>query len=80
MIQGKLSGVTLTPAYGRDYKSKAEIVAALNKPEDFTANHFTGTTYCSVRDLADGEHMIRYKKLANVAVVVVKGGKAIKAK
>ncbi len=80
MIQGKLSGMTLTPAYGRDYKSKAEILAALNKPEDFMANHFTGCAYCSVEDLADGEHMVRYKGLRNVAVVVVKGGKAIKAK
>lgn len=77
MIQGKLSGVTLTPAYGRDYKSKKEVIAALNKPEDFLANHYTGTTYCSVRDLADGEHSVRYKKLTQQAIVKVKDGKAI---
>lgn len=27
--------MTLTPAYGRDYKSKAEVVAAFNEDKDF---------------------------------------------
>ena len=77
----KLRGMTLAPAYGHDYKSKKEVVEALNAPHDFYANHYSGGgTYCSVADLSDGDHTIRFKKLAQVAIVVVKDGKAIKAR
>jgi hypothetical protein len=73
----KISGMTLTPAYGRDYKSKAEVLASLNKPEDWVANHFTGQTIiCSIRDLENGQHTVRYKRLGSVVIVNVKDGKA----
>jgi hypothetical protein len=77
MIQGKLSGVTLSPAYGRDYKSAKEVKAALTEGKDFMANHFTGSAYCSLRDLADGEHSVRYKRLTQVVIVKVRGGKVL---
>jgi hypothetical protein len=74
----KISGMTLTPAYGRDYKSKKEIVADLNAGKDFTANHYTGQGgYCSVSDLADGSHTFRFKKNASVTLIKVKDGKAL---
>ncbi len=73
----KLSGVTLTPAYNREYKSKKEIIEALNKPLDFVAHHYTGDSgYCSVSDLADGTVNVRYKKQASVAVIKIKNGVA----
>jgi len=69
--------MTLTMAYNRDAKSRKEIVEMLNKPLDFVANHYTGQSgYCSVADLADGEHTVRFKKLANVAIIKVKNGVA----
>ncbi len=73
----KIKGMTLTPAYNRDYASRKAIVESLNKPQDFVANHYTGQSgYCSVADLADGEHTVRFKKLANVCIVKVKDGVA----
>ena len=73
----KLTGVTLTPAYGRDYKSKKEVIAALNEPQDFVAHHYTGGTgYCSVADLADGTVNVRIKKMTHVVVIKIKGGVA----
>jgi hypothetical protein len=72
-----IKGMTLTPAYNKDYKSKKEVLAALNGGADFVANHFTGhSIICSVRDLADGEHSVRYKKLASVMIAKVKNGVA----
>jgi hypothetical protein len=75
------NGFTLLPAYGKDYKSKAEVIAALNEPRDFSVRHYTGQeTYCSVSDLADGEWTVRYKRLTQICIVIVKDGKAVKAK
>lgn len=70
-------GITLTPAYGRDYKSRKAVVEGLNKPEDFSAIHYArGETYCSVKDLANGTWNVRYAKLGKVALINVSEGVA----
>lgn len=67
---------TLTPAYGRDYKSRKEVVVALNEGKDFFMNGFGGSGYCNVKDLPDGFINVRYKKLTQVAVITIKEGVA----
>jgi hypothetical protein len=65
---------TLTPAYGRDYKTGADAVAAWNDGKDFKINNpeMRGV-YCSVRDTAKepaGHKMqIRWNKLQCVDVI-----------
>lgn len=67
--------MTLTPAYGRDYKSRADALAAFRGGKDFIINDVTSRWYgkpCSIRDLTEGEKVrIRYKGLRNVFVVEV---------
>ena len=59
---------TLTPAYGRDYTSKAKAEADLRSGKDFVLNAPQGTTYCSVRDFNKGDTLnVRYKQQRNVA-------------
>ena len=63
---------TLTPAYGRDYKSKAAAIADFNGNKDFVLNTPWGTGLVSKIDFAPGVTVnIRYKKLTQVAVVRV---------
>lgn len=67
-----MPSLILTPAYGRDYKSKAETLAAFHSEKDFIIQSalpgYAGL-YCSKRDLAafilDGfTHLeIRYRKM-----------------
>jgi hypothetical protein len=56
---------TLGPAYGRDYKSAAEVIDAFNDGKDFimlSTGH--NGTYCSKRDFAKGITVqLRYDKL-----------------
>lgn len=68
----------LIPAYGRDYKSKAEAIAAFDAGKDFElASIFHGGRYCSKSDFAEGARvLIRYKRLTQIAAVTVKGGAA----
>lgn len=56
----------LTPAYGRDYKSRAAAEADFHAGKDFVLA-MTGQ-YCSKRDLQSmpGEVWIRYNKLRHV--------------
>jgi hypothetical protein len=59
------------PAYGRDYKSKAEILAAWNAGKDFAdPSPFASGTYLNRED-AEREGMrevlIRYKRLTAIA-------------
>lgn len=68
--------MTLTPAYGRDYKSRAQVIESLNKGDDFMANDYNRSGYCSVRDLPDGQHQVRDKSLRKVWVVNINGGVA----
>jgi len=64
--------MTLTPAYGRDYKSKAEVLKDWNEGKDFV-NTFGSGTYCNKADAekyAVGESVfIRYAKLTKVVQV-----------
>jgi hypothetical protein len=69
--------MTLTPAYGRDYKSVKEVTAAFNADQDFcVADMFSGPgTYTNRQDLLKsgiGQVTIRYKSLRSVTVVKVK--------
>lgn len=76
MNDSKLSGGTLTPAYGRDYKSRAEVVASLNEGHDFNYRSYNGDGYVSVRDLADGSIQVRNANLRKVWVINITSGKA----
>jgi len=73
--QGKGHGMTLTPAYGRDYKSKAEVEAAWDGGKDFqiaSVGPWMGS-YVTKRELAGNEKevSIRYAKLSKVVVLKV---------
>jgi hypothetical protein len=46
-----MSNFVLTPAYGRDYKNKKELLEDLNSGKDFVANSFSGTTYINRQEL-----------------------------
>lgn len=66
---------TLTPAYGRDYKSKKEVIAAFNAGKDFIYNDLSSPydgKYCSIRDLQKGKVLrFRYKQLTEVFEYIV---------
>ena len=66
--------LTLVPAYGRDYKSKAAILADLEAGKDFLAVSYDRDGYINIEGLR--EHGIksvnvRYGKLRKVAVIQV---------
>ena len=73
-----LNGATLTPAYGRDYKSRAEVISAFESGKDFSlASIFHGSGYVSRTDFAAGDRVsIRYGQLRKVVGHTVKGGAA----
>jgi hypothetical protein len=64
---------TLSPAYGRDYKSKKEVEEAFREGKDFLFESLSGGhcgSYCSIRDFAEGVRVnIRYGKMRKVAVL-----------
>jgi hypothetical protein len=66
---------TLTPAYGRDYKSKAAIKADLEANKDFVTNPFDGPSqYVNLEQLQVGDRLeVRYKKLTQVTLFTVTG-------
>lgn len=61
----------LTPAYGRDYKSKKEATAAFLGGADFIMHSYHGTTYCNINGLRAeyGLVNIRYARNRKVCVV-----------
>lgn len=64
--------MTLVPAYGRDYKSKAQILADLKANKDFAVADFHSSGYTNLEDLLRmnvREVTIRYKQLRSVTVV-----------
>ena len=70
--------MTLTPAYGKDYKSKKAVQTAFDEGADFIIadfNHPASGRPCNKEDLI-GEGIstvnIRYKKLTEIAVVKIK--------
>lgn len=64
--------ITLTPAYGRDYTSKAKALEAFNSNQDFILNDIASPydgKPCNKQDLksaGEKQVMIRYKKLTQV--------------
>ena len=61
---------TLTPAYGRDYKSAREVREALNAGKDFQLQ--PSGQYCSLRDFPPGTQLLcRYRGLRQVCVITV---------
>lgn len=64
--------ITLTPAYGRDYKKKSDVLADFEAGKDFILQSFMGSGYINKPQIAKGTTCnIRYGKLAKVAVVKV---------
>jgi len=54
---------TLTPAYGRDYKSKKDCLKDFVEGKDFIYHDFIRLTYCSIRDFNQGDEVkLRYFK------------------
>ena len=67
--------MTLTPAYGRDYKSAKAVKADFDANKDFVvADMFSGSgRYANKQDLPAGSSVnIRYNKLRDVVVIKVK--------
>jgi hypothetical protein len=72
--------LTLVPAYGRDYKSKASLMEDWNSGKDFRIEGFgySGANYCNIKDVDHFKtngytHLhFRYSRLEKVAVVEVK--------
>ena len=65
------SVMTLTPAYGRDYKSKALAIKDFDAGKDFVANTYNHEGYITKSELLEmniHEVNIRYKKLTMVVV------------
>ena len=63
---------TLTPAYGRDYKSKKEVLSDFNDNKDFLIQSFNGSGYINreqIESLKENQVMIRYQKLTKVTVL-----------
>jgi hypothetical protein len=67
--------MTLVPAYGRDYKTQAEVKAALDAGKDFQVSNMfdpNDGSYLNsedMRTMAPIEFHIRYKGLRNICVV-----------
>lgn len=65
--------MTLTPAYGRDYKSAEAAVKDFYAGKDFYANDLiAGSGHCSVSDFEKGSEItIRYDKLKKAVSIKV---------
>lgn len=70
--------MTLTPAYGGDYKNRAAIVDDLNKGRDFIMHTYNGSSgYCSKRELPSGEDIqVRNANRRKVWVITIQNGRA----
>ena len=64
--------LTVTPAYGRDYRSKKEVQAAWDRGEDFQSQDFQFSGYLNNRDKVDEDIvlMARYNKLQKIVEIV----------
>lgn len=68
-----MSSYELTPAYGRDYKSKKEVIEAWNAGKDFIGDHQLGFKPVNRDDLPKPANiMLRYKRNTLVTVLNVK--------
>ncbi len=70
-----MSYYELQPAYGRDYKTKAEVIAAWEQGKDFLGDYQLGFQLVNVEDIPKPCTVnLRYKGNRNLAVVKVKAG------
>lgn len=63
---------TASPAYGRDYKSKKELLADWNADKDFRARSFNGETYVNRAQAIEQKYtsvQVRWKRDTQVAVI-----------
>ena len=60
---------TLTPAYGRDYKSVKAVLADFDAGKDFALQ--PSGRYASKKDLPTGTYSIRYSNLRKVLLVTL---------
>ena len=78
MSQIQSGGAVLTPAYGRDYTSRVDVLRDLNAGKDFVANIGASSGYIGLSDLADGgRFQVRYSQIRKTFVFRVDGGKAV---
>lgn len=60
----------LAPAYGRDYKTKAEVVAAWNEGKDFEGDYSLGFKLVNKDGIPRPSVVnLRYKRLTQIAQV-----------
>lgn len=71
-----MKSLTLVPAYGRDYKTKAAVEADLRAGKDFLVQDISAGRddgrYANLEDLKTGgygEVRIRYKRLTQVTII-----------
>lgn len=63
---------TLVPAYGRDYKSKKELLADFAANKDFYLVTYNGQTYVNKEDVektGEKEVMVRYSKCTKITIL-----------
>ena len=65
---------TLTPAYGRDYKNKNDVITDFNNDKDFIINDMFSPyngKYCNKSDIKNTYKSvkIRYNKLQKIIIV-----------
>lgn len=61
--------MSLTPAYGRDYKSKAALLADWNDDKDFTLEEMGGSTYINRPQADRSQYQVRYGELRRTAMI-----------
>lgn len=67
----------LTPAYGRDYKTKAVVIADFEAGKDFAGDFSLGFAYCNKDNFRVGDTInLRFKANLSVTPYKVKGAKS----
>ena len=62
-----MNTLILTPAYGRDYRNKKEVLQDFHANKNFILNDMTGTCYINKQDIGPNINVnIRYSKLRKV--------------
>jgi hypothetical protein len=68
-----MASFELSPAYGRDYKSKKEVIEAWNAGKDFLGDYQLGFKPVNKEGIPRPSNvLLRYKKMRQVAVVALK--------
>lgn len=67
-----MEGIVLTPAYGRDYKSKAEVLKAWEDGKDFYGHSLKyGNAYVNIHDLPRDIEQIEFRYFNGGRIVCV---------